>query len=210
MKGSRLLGRLRAAIPLGASIAWPARPRRDAVKLLVLTAGALSVSAVALAGPAPAQVETLTGIATTTSGWGGGNCLHRTFVDASANFSASGSAIGPYSGQFTNTNASAGISGDRNPPWRTTLDIPFTLTSSTTTITGTITNPYPYMGGLGFICNASSIVGFEFGGNWATYSATIQPLGQAPEHISGHATAGATLYTTTGSQTTITETLALP
>ena len=71
------------------------------------------------------------------------------------------------------------------------LWVPFTITSGTTTITGTIThgqtslNPEP-LPGFGFLCNGSAVAGLDVS-TTATYTATIEVPGQAPETISGQA-----------------------
>ena len=133
------------------------------------------------------------------------------------NFSATGSATGPYPGQFINTNASGGVSGVQKPGYEQLhVSIPFTITSvtsaGTTTITGTITNPYPWIGG-SYICNgAAALVGFSAGGlaNHATYTATIQAPGQPAQTIGGNVQLRGNFYIQKGVQTTVTETLTFP
>ena len=84
---------------------------------------------------------------------------------------------------------------------RLAFGIPFTITSGTTTITGMITNPYPWSGGL-FECGAVHGDAHD-----ATYTATIQPAGQT---ISGSAQVILSIPIQPGAPGTITETLALP
>jgi hypothetical protein len=168
--------------------------------LLVTT---LSLFAGALVAQAQAQTETLSGQTTTISGRVSNPCPAPSNPSVSASFSAVGSATGSYAGQFTNTNAWASVSGILLKPGYIQLrfGIPFTITSGATTITGTITNPYPWIGGL-FEC------GTVYGGSSrATYTATIHPAGQT---ISGAAQVILSIPIKTGAPGTITETLALP
>jgi hypothetical protein len=71
------------------------------------------------------------------------------------------------------------------------LSVPFTVTSGTTTITGTIThaqsslNPEP-LPGFAFLCKGPAVVGLDVN-TTATYTATIDVPGQAPEAVSGQA-----------------------
>lgn len=184
-------------------------------KKLAVAMTALSVAAVVAgigAAKAQAQSEVLTGTATTISGSAYGNCLYRSSIGASANFNAAGSATGPYPGTFTETSASAGLSGYRNPPWQLRLHIPFTINSDNTTITGTITTPYP-SGGYqfaGFLCNGSAPVGFLANTYNEKYTATIQSPSQPAQTISGSAAINGSFYIQPGAQTTFTETLAFP
>jgi hypothetical protein len=93
------------------------------------------------------------------------------------------------------------------------LDIPFTIRStigsSTTTISGTITNPYPWVGGW-FGCNGSALLGFGVGANNAKYTATIQRQNQPAQPISGNAQITGGFSIVPGATTTVTETLAFP
>ena len=126
---------------------------------------------------ARAQDEVLQ--ATTTTFWGGGTglCVNGS---TSATFSATGPATGPYPGTFTETNATVTVSAQYKPQIsrKLTLSIPFEITSGTTTITGTITNPPPYAGG-SILCGGGSLpaAGPIVGANAATYTATIQSQG---------------------------------
>ena len=116
--------------------------RGRALGLVAATTALMSVWAVPSASAVASLTgEKLSGTATTVSGQGFGNCINRGSMSASATFNASGTATGPYAGSFVEKQASAGLSGYRNPPWRLTLRIPFTVTSGSTTITGSITNP---------------------------------------------------------------------
>jgi 5-hydroxyisourate hydrolase-like protein (transthyretin family) len=177
---------------------------RNGLALIPALAAIALFAAPSASAATPLTGEALNGTATTTSGQGYGNCLNRGTVGASANFNASGPATGPYAGKFVEVNGSAGMSGYRNPPWRLTLGIPFTITSGTTTITGRITNPYPWMGGIGFICNSTSVVGFTAGANWATYTAMITVPGRAPQTINGKVQVIGNFSTQPGAQTSIT------
>jgi hypothetical protein len=103
------------------------------------------------------------------------------------NFSASGAVTaGPYPGSFTETGR---VGFSRRVYWQagkltssstSTLSIPFTIASGSTTITGTVTNPAG--SGLGI----SPCVNYYPGGLFvsasnATYTATIQTQGQTAE-----------------------------
>jgi hypothetical protein len=181
---------------------------------------AVAMTAMSLAGTvgeigaaeARAQSEVLQGTATTISGQAAGVCGSPLSKSVSAKFDAAGPASGPYSGAFTETNATGGVSGWQRPLYeQLRVSIPFTIGSGTTTITGTITNPYPWVGG-SFICNGSALVGFTMGAyaNNATYTATIERPGQLPQTISGNAQLRGNFYIQPGGDTTVTETLAFP
>lgn len=193
---SRLLNRRRngfALIPALAAVA-------------VLAAPAASASAAS-----PLTGETLAGTATTTNGSARGfrNCIQRVMFGASATFNASGEATGPYPGSFVEKQGSASLFDTvmHNQLSQSALSVPFTITSRTTTITGTISNyqssRFPNLGdlgGLGFLCNAT--VGLSVN-TTATYTATITH-GQASQAISGQAHVGGSLSTKPGAQTSIT------
>jgi hypothetical protein len=137
------------------------------------------------AARAQAQNEVLQATATTFNAGGSGWCFKGS---ASATFSAAGPATGPYPGTFTETNANVSVSAPTYTSRTLTLSIPFTISSGSTTITGTITNPPPYSGGT-LLCSGGS---FYAGGpianaNAATYTATIQSKGQPAQALSGTA-----------------------
>jgi hypothetical protein len=69
-----------------------------------------------------------------------------------------------------------------------TLSIPFTITSGSRTITGTVTNPSPYSGG-SILCFGGSFypAGPMVYANAATYTATIQTKGQPAKKVGGTA-----------------------
>jgi hypothetical protein len=180
---------------------------------------AVAVTAMSIAGVcggigaagAQAQTEVLQGTATTIGGQTGGSCASVMWKSVSVNFSAVGSATGPYPGVFTNTNANGGVSGEMRPLYEQLhVSIPFTIKSGATTIVGTITNPYPWMGGW-FICGGSGLpVGFSasaFPANHSTYTATIYPSRQP---INGTASISGNFYIAKGTNTTVTETLTFP
>ncbi len=180
---------------------------------------AMSIAAVAGgigAAGAQAQNEVLQGTATTTSGGVSfgtpGSCGSSGSHTVWAVFSAAGTATGPYTGQFTNTNATGSVSGYQKPGQMfLRLHIPFTISSGTTTITGTINPPNPDTLPGWFLCNGSTFTGFEAAtGNWLNYTATIQTLGQPAQTISGTAAVDGNFYIQPGAQTAVTETLALP
>jgi hypothetical protein len=180
--------------------------RRNGFALIPALAAvaALAAPAASASAATPLTGETLTGTATTTSGSLAENvsCIdHIGEVGASATFTASGTASGPYPGGFVDTEGSAGLSGFKDPPWTLRLNIPFTITSETTTgtttetttITGKITNAYPSIGVGGFICNGSSFAGFDVDTlegvgalDGASYTATITAPGQAAQTVTGH------------------------
>ena len=126
------------------------RPAR-AIALLLTTFGLFAGTLVA---EAHAQAETLSGTTTTNSGSVYGCPIRGVFpVSVAANFKAAGSATNGsayYPATFTNPSANATVAGWYGKPgyMRMTFGIPFVITSGTTTITGTITNPYPWAGGL--------------------------------------------------------------
>src|SRR6202011_4216329 len=82
--------------------------------------------------------ETLNGAGTTS---GGGICIPSSHW-IGRQFQVAGTASGPYPGTFTEV-GSFKASGLRNPPWFVSFSASFTITSGTTTITGTITAPWP-------------------------------------------------------------------
>jgi hypothetical protein len=183
---------------------WTGSRPACAIALLLTTLGLFAGTLVA---EAHAQTETLSGTTTTNSGSVYG-CPIRGFfpVSVAANFKAAGSATDGsayYPATFTNPSANATVAGWYGKPgyMRMTFGIPFVIKSGTTTIAGTITNPYPWAGGL-FEC------GMVYGGApRATYTATIQPTGQA---INGSAEVILNVPVQPGAPGTITEVLSLP
>jgi hypothetical protein len=150
---------------------------------------AVAVTAISIAGlgggtaasAAQAQNEVLP---TTTTFWGGGSGVCIGTASASVSFSASGAVTaGPYPGLFTET---VRVGFSRRVYWQagkltisstSTLSIPFTITSGSTTITGTVTNP------AGSGVGITDCVNYYPGGLFvsasnATYTATIQTQGQ--------------------------------
>ena len=178
--------------------------RRPAFAVITALAGIVLLAAPSALAATPLTGETLAGAGTTTSGQGSGNCIYRGLVFASANFNASGPATGPYRGQFVAINGGASLSGYRNPPWR--LRVLFTITSGNTTITGAISNPYPYGWGIGPNCNGSAIVGFGANATNSAYTATINVLGQAPQTVNGQVHFTGNFSTQPGAQTSISAT----
>ena len=158
---------------------------------LAVAATAISLAAVGggtAASLAQAQDEVLQATTTTFSGGGTGLCLNGS---ASATFSATGPATGPYIGTFTETDADVAVSAQVKPGMisrKLALSIPFAITSgTTTTITGTITNPPPYAGGgIGCFGGSFYVAGPIVGANAATYAATIQGQGHTKK-VSGTA-----------------------
>jgi hypothetical protein len=159
---------------------------RDKLAVAVTAMVIASANGGIAATAAQAQSEVLQATATTFSGGTSGWCFKGS---ASATFNASGPAAGPYSGTFTETNANVSVSV---PTWtssrRLTLYIPFTITSGSTTISGTVTNPSPYSGGT-LLCSGGS---FFSGGpivnaSAATYTATIRSKGQPAQTVTGTA-----------------------
>ena len=192
-------------------------PRRNGSALIP----ALAAAAVLAAPAAPASAatpltgETLTGAVTTTNGSSSAfrNCSQRYVIRAAATFNSSGNATGPYPGPFVDERGSAGLFDTviHNQLSQSALTVPFTITSGTATITGTITNyqssRFPNLGplgGLGFLCNGPTVAGLSVN-TTATYTATIQAPGQAPQAISGHAHVSGSLSTQSGAQTTLTD-----
>jgi hypothetical protein len=110
----------------------------------------------------------------------------------------------PYSGQFTWTSANGGVSGHQKPfEMQLRLYIPFKIISSTssgtTTITGTITNPYPWVGGWGLCGSSNSLVGFQVFGYYShPYTATIQSPNKPVQTISGNAQISGNFYSQPG------------
>ena len=174
----------------------------------VLAAPAASASAAT-----PLSGETLAGTATTTNGGGGGfrNCIQHYVFSASATFNASGKVLltGPYPGSFVENQGSASLFDTviHNQLSYDNLSVPFTITSGTTTITGTISHYQSTLmigalGGFGFLCNGPIVVGLSVN-TPATYTATIH-TGQASQAISGQAHVGGSLSTEPGVQTSLT------
>ena len=149
---------------------------------------ALSIAAVGggtAASAAQAQNEVLQASTTTFTGGGGGWCFKGS---ANTTFSAAGPASGPYPGSFTQTNANVRISVLTWTSRTLTLSIPFTITSGSTTITGTVTNPPPYAGGsLGCGSGSMQTASVIVAANGATYTATIQSKGQPAQNVLGTA-----------------------
>jgi len=145
------------------------------------------------ASAAQAQDEVLQATTTTfIAGGANGSCFSGA---ASATFTAAGPATGPYAGSFTAAtpaNPATAIVSARITPQisRTlTLSIPFTISSGSTTITGTVTNPAPYSGG-SLLCVRGPFYptnGLSVAANSATYTATIQTQRQPAHKVSGTA-----------------------
>jgi len=135
---------------------------------------------------AQAQDEVLQATTTTFTGGSGGLCLKGS---ANATFSAAGPASGPYLGTFTQTDANVSVSVSVLTPTTRTLalSIPFTITSGSTTITGTVTNPPPYAGGSLLCASGWQTAGVIVAANGATYTATIQSQAQPAKKVSGTA-----------------------
>jgi hypothetical protein len=174
-------------------------------KKLALAMTAMSIAALGEgigAAAAQAQDEVLPATATTFTAGGSGLCVNGA---SSATFNAAGSATGtnglapPYPGTFTETSANVyvsartvNVSGSVQITRTLTLSIPFTITSGSTTITGTVTNPAPYSGG-SILCSGGS---FYAGGplvnaTAAAYTATIQAKRQPAKKVGGTAQVGA-------------------
>jgi hypothetical protein len=161
---------------------------------LAVAMTAISITAVAAgigSGAAQAQDEVLQATATTFSAGGVLSCFKGS---ASATFSASGPAAGPYDGTFTETAAKVSVSTvlvsapTPHPSSTLTLSIPFTISSGSTTITGTITNPPPYSGGSIFCYGGGFYAaGPDVNANAATYTATIQSQRQLAQTVTGTA-----------------------
>jgi hypothetical protein len=176
----------------------------------VLAAPAASASA---ASPLTGETLTASGTATTTNGSASAfrNCAQRYVIRASATFNASGKATGPYPGSFVETQGSVSLFNTviHNQLSYSALSVPFTITSGTSTITGTISHYQSsllswYLGGFGFLCNGPTVVGLSVNAT-ATYTATIQVPGQAPQAISGQAQVSGSLSTQPGAQTSLTD-----
>jgi hypothetical protein len=147
---------------------------------------------------AQARDEVLQAATTTFNAGGSGTCFTGS---ASANFDSAGSTTGgngvpaPYPGTFAVTAANVNVTARVVPvpgsvrfAKTLTLSVPFTITSGSTTITGTVTNPAPYAGG-SLLCGSGSMpsAGVIVAANGATYAATIQSTGQPAKKISGTA-----------------------
>lgn len=195
-----------------------ATPRRNGFALILALAAVAVLAAPAASASAttPLTEETLTGPVTTTSGSASAfrNCSQRYVISAGATFNSSGNATGPYPGSFVDEQGSAGLFDTviHNQLSQSALSVPFTITTSgNTTITGTISNyqssRFPNLGplgGLGFLCSGPTVAGLSVN-TTATYSATIEVPGQAPQAISGQAYVSGSLSTQPGAQTTLTD-----
>ena len=148
------------------------RPRRNGFALIPALAAVAVLAAPAASASAatPLSGETLTGTATTTNGSVSGfrNCIQRYVVGASATFNASGKAAGPYPGSFVENQGSASLFDTvmHNQLSYDGLSVPFTITSGTTTITGTISHGQSslqpgFLEGFGFLCNGPTVVGLN-------------------------------------------------
>jgi hypothetical protein len=180
-------------------------PRKKTLALTITTMSIAALGAGIGAAVAQAQDETLSGTATTTGG-ATGFCVSSSLV-ANANSNVAGSAAGPYPGQSTEPNAIASLSRSAGKT-RLHFAIPFTISSGTTTITGTITNPEPYAGGSPLCGSGFLIFGIDVGTNAAQYTATIHRSGRPDRTINGTAQIGASFqFRPPGRQTTVTETL---
>ena len=164
----------------------------------------------------PLTGETLAATATTTGGssYGVRNCIQRYTFGANATFNSSGTATKPYPGSFVDEQGSASLfdTGIHNQLSQSALSVPFTITTTgNTTITGTIStyqsSRFPNLGplwGLGFLCKGPTVAGLSVN-TTATYTATIQVPGQAPQTISGQAHVSGSVSTQPGAHTTLTE-----
>lgn len=195
-------------------------PRRNGFALIpALAAVALfAVPAASASATTPLAEETLTSVVTTTNGssYGVRNCIQHYMFGASATFNASGNATGPYPGPFVDEQGSAGLFDTviHNQLSQSALSVPFTITSGNTTITGTISNyqssRFPNLGplgGLGFLCTGPTVAGLSVN-TTATYTATIQAPGQAPQAISGQAHVSGSVSIQPGAQTMLTDSFA--
>jgi hypothetical protein len=182
---------------------------RLASTLVLAVAAALVAPAASALAASPLTGETLAGSATITSAGGRAvrSCTQRDVASASATFNIpSGTATGPFAGSFVVTQGSASLFETviHNQLSYDSLSVPFTITSGTTTIAGTIThgqtslNPEP-LPGFGFLCDGSAVAGLEVN-TTATYTATIEVAGQAPEAISGPAHVSGSFSTGLGVQ----------
>jgi hypothetical protein len=189
------------------------RPRRNGFALFPALAAVAVLAAPAASASAatPLTGETLTGTATTTNGGGGGfrNCIQHYVFSANATFNASGNATGPYPGSFVENQGSASLFDTviHNQLSYDNLSVPFTITSGTTTITGTISHYQSTLmigalGGFGFLCSGPIVVGLSVN-TPATYTATIH-TGQASQAIIGQAHVGGSLSTKPGAKTSLT------
>lgn len=191
--------------------------RRDGFAMIPALAAVAVVAAPAASASAasPLTGETLTGAATTTSGSASAfrNCSQRYVIRAGATFNSSGNATGPDPGSFVDEQGSASLFDTviHNQLSQSALSVPFTITSGNTTITGAISNyqssRFPNLGplgGLGFLCGGPTVAGLSVN-TTATYSATIQVPGQAPQAISGQAHVSGSVSTQPGAQTTLTD-----
>ena len=193
------------------------KPLRNGSALIpALAAVAVLAAPTASASAAtPLTGETLIGAATTTSGsaYGFRNCIQRYVIGAGATFKASGQATGPYPGSFVGEQGSASVFDTviHNQLSYDGLSVPFTITSGTSTITGTISHGQSTLviGGLwgfGFLCHGPTVVGLSVN-TPATYTATIQVPGQASQAISGQAYVSGSLSTQLGAQTSLTDSI---
>jgi len=178
--------------------------QKRAVAITTMSVAALG-GGIGAAGGQAQNDETLSGTATTTGG-ATGLWLSSSLL-ATANFNAAGSPAAPYHGNFSETNASASLSRSAGNT-QLKLAIPFTISSGTTTITGTITNPKPYAGGSPLCGPSFYISGIDVGTNGGQYTATIQRPGQPAQTISGTAQInGGFQFRPPGRRTTVTEAL---
>jgi hypothetical protein len=155
---------------------------------LAIAATAISIAAggaATAATAAQAQDEVLTATSTTFAAGGSGWCFKGT---GNASFTAAGPATGPYAGSSTEADANVSVSVYILTSRTLALSIPFTISSGSTTITGTVINPPPYAGG-SLLCGSGSMQtwGVIVHANGATYTATIQSKGQPAKQVSGTA-----------------------
>lgn len=158
-------------------------------KKLAVAVTAMSIAAVGGgigAAGAQAQNEVLTGTATTVSGGSSGLCLGNNPANATVTFNAAGSSAAPYSGTFTETNASSSLYRNAGHT-QLMLSIPFAISSGTTTIKGTITNPSPYTGGNAVCGSSFYIFGIGVAANTANYTTTIKRSGHPAQTVRGTA-----------------------
>jgi hypothetical protein len=127
--------------------------RKTTLAVAVSTMAIAAVGGGTAATAAQAQNEVLQATATTFTGGTSGWCFKGS---ASATFTAAGPATGPYPGTFAETNANVSVSAPTYTSRTLTLSIPFTISSGSTTIAGTITNPPPYSGG-SLLCSVASM-----------------------------------------------------
>lgn len=160
-------------------------PRTKGLAVAIMAWSIAAVGGGTAATAAQARDEVLQATTTTFTGGGGGWCFKGS---ANVTFSAAGPATGPYPGTFTQTNTNVSVSV---PTWTSrtlALSIPFTISSGSITITGTVSNPPPYAGG-SLVCGSGSMqtAGVIVAANGATYTATIQSKGQPAQKVSGPA-----------------------